>query len=255
MRNELLRSRQLLRLLAVILFSLLLAACGSEDGEETPTATSAPAGAQPTVAERDETPVSSPATSVPDNTDMSTAGDAATPVGAPPGIATPAPATPGPGNTDAAASPVAGAATPASGTPTAADPVSSASGATGDGTSGAMVPGTPVLDEASASPVASPASPVASPVAALAVSGCEVPDVPPFAGDVTTFRLTEDLNFRTGPGPDCELALPQPIGAFQVVEVIGGPVVHADDGSQWVLIRTLDTDGWIAFEFLEPAEE
>ena len=80
-------------------------------------------------------------------------------------------------------------------------------------------------------------------------------DVPPFTGEVASYVLTEDLNFRTGPGAECDLALPQPIGAFQVVEVIGGPVVREDDGTEWVQIRAVDTDGWVAFEFLEPVAD
>jgi uncharacterized protein YraI len=92
-------------------------------------------------------------------------------------------------------------------------------------------------------------------VAAVTVTGCDVTDIPQFTDEVTAFRLTTDLNFRTGPGAECELAAPDPIGGFQVVEVIGGPVTREDDGTEWVQIQALGTEGWIAFEFLEPIEE
>lgn len=247
MRNQLLQARQLVRLLAVLVLGAILVACGAGDGDDDPTATTAPGNAQPTVAESGETPVSSPGTPIPANVDMSTAGDAATPVGDPPGIATPAPATPGPGNIGDAASPVASGSGSTSPIPAGSD--------VGDGTTGAIVPGTPAASPAG-TPQASPVSPDtdASPVASLTVDGCDVANVPPFTGEATAYRLTSDLNFRAGPGAECDLALQQPLGAFQVVEVVGGPVVRSDDGSEWVQIETLGTQGWVAFEFLEPIE-
>ncbi len=264
--RQVLQLGQLARIVAIVIAGVVLVACGSEDAGETPTPTTAAVDAQPTVqtdATSETSLASSPASGdaeVPANTDMSTidtqASPAATAVSATPttgldaGTGTPSlePATPV-ASTDEATTP-SDASTPATGADgmPAAPPV-------GDGTTGAMTAGTPAATPATpgASPVASPVV-QATPGTPLTVTGCDVPNVPAFTGDVTRFSLTTDVNFRTGPSADCDLALDQPIGAFQVVEVIGGPVIQQDDGAEWVQIRVLDTEGWVAFEFLEPVE-
>lgn len=127
----------------------------------------------------------------------------------------------------------------------------------GDGTGGSGMPGEldVVGDDADDAAIATPvASPIASPVALLSISGCEVPDVPGFLGENTTFMLTEDLNFRSGPGVECDPLMDEPIGEGQVVEVIGGPVTQADDDSEWVQIEIDGEPGWITTEFIEPVE-
>lgn len=264
--RQVLQIGQLARIVAIVIAGVLLVACGSEDAEETPTPTTAAADAQPTVqteATSETSLVSSPATDdseIPANTDMSTIAmqesPAATAIFATPtggsameaGTPTSEPATPVAAMSEA--TPASSGSTPAAGTDgmPAAPPV-------GDGTTGAATSATPAATTATpaASPVASPAV-QATPETPMTVTGCDVANVPPFAGDVTQFSLTTDVNFRTGPSADCPLALDQPIGAFQVVEVVGGPVIQQDDGTEWVQIRVLDTEGWVAFEFLEPVE-
>lgn len=248
MKIEMLLTRRLGKLGAVLLFSLLLAACGAGEDEE-PAASTAPADAQPTIVD-DEGTSEAASTSVPTNVDMSAVSPGASP--APTSDeATPGAVTPG--------------ASPAAPRPRL-QPASSDGGPesipadvdVGDGTTGAMVIGTPLATPGvSASPVASPASPVAgaSPMAANTVSSCDVAVVPPFSGETTSYRLTTDLNFRDGPGSDCGFATQQPIGQFLVVEVTGGPVLRADEDTEWVRIRALGTEGWVVFEFLEPVDE
>jgi hypothetical protein len=142
----------------------------------------------------------------------------------------------------------------------------------GDGTTGAALP--PLEEETSAdeatpttapaestpaliaSPQASPAS--GTPVAAAeapVVDSCEVSDVPAFTGDVTTYVLSVDLNFRAGPGSDCDLIGDGPLGEFSDVDVIGGPVIReGDESPEWVQVQVGEQTGWLALEFLEPAE-
>ena len=121
----------------------------------------------------------------------------------------------------------------------------------GDGTGGS---GMPAEQDSSESESDTAATPSASPVAQLSIAGCEVPDVPGFLGDNPTFVLIEDVNFRTGPGVECDLALDEPIGVGQTIEVIGGPVTQADDDSEWVQIEINGVPGWISIEFIEPVE-
>jgi hypothetical protein len=285
MRNELLGVRPLIRLLAILVLGVVLAACGGEDADDEPAATTVPSDAQPTAVIDDEvadesTPGTSAATAVPENIDMS----AVSPDPSPGDDATPRVTAVGGVTTDATPEGAigVGAGTPVTTIPdpAVASPDAEADGEgisipaapeVGDGTTGAFVLGTPETaadatplatpgiqdDPMAATPVASPASPVpdASPVASVSVTGCDVTDVPEFAGEQTSWQATTELNFRTGPGADCDLALDEPLDAFQVVEVVGGPVTREDDDSEWVQVRVLDTDGWVAFEFLEAVED
>ena len=70
----------------------------------------------------------------------------------------------------------------------------------------------------------------------------------------TSFTLSADLNFRAGPGVTCDPLLDEPLGEGQSVTVIGGPVIQAEDGTEWVQIDVNGTTGWVSTEFLEPAE-
>lgn len=134
---------------------------------------------------------------------------------------------------------------------------------TGDGTSGAPPEDEVVQSATPASSTSTPA-PSASPEAASTpdaggplpvVTSCDVQDVPPFTGDVTVYTLTVDLNFRTGPGADCDMIGDGPLGEFSVVEVVGGPVEReGDESGEWVQVAVGDQVGWLALDFLEPAE-
>lgn len=122
----------------------------------------------------------------------------------------------------------------------------------GDGTGGSGMPGE--LDSDEESEDAPGATPAASPIAQLEISGCEVPDVPGFLGDSNVFVLTADVNFRSGPGVDCDPVLEEPVGEGQIVLVLGGPVTQTDDDSEWVQIEVDGEPGWITTEFIEPSE-
>lgn len=125
----------------------------------------------------------------------------------------------------------------------------------GDGTGGSGMPGENGVNEPEDATDETPsATPAASPIAQLEISGCDVPDVPGYLGDTSTFILTVDVNFRSGPGVDCDPLMDEPLGEGQIVEVTGGPVTQADDGSEWVQIEIEGEPGWITTEFIEPAE-
>lgn len=279
MRMEFLTTRRWTRMVVVLLLSVMLTACGAGDDDEEPTETSAPEGAQPTIeVEGDSTPDSSDASlaeSTPTNTDMSgvpasvvAGAEDATPETEP--IDAPGDATPVTERDDVivTASPAAsGDATPATERPIASPATSGASGTgleeteadpvVGDGTTGASLEtaeeATPaVVGSPSASPSASPAA--STPGETVTVTGCEVASVPAFTAEQTIYSLTSDANFRTGPGTDCDLALEVPIGEFLQVVMIGGPVTREDDGSEWVQISFQGTEGWIAFDLLEPVQ-
>ncbi len=121
----------------------------------------------------------------------------------------------------------------------------------GDGTGGSGMPGELTSNEEEQAPEATPD---ASPVAQLEIIGCEVPDVPGFLGESNVFELTADVNFRSGPGVECEPVFDEPIGEGQIVLVLGGPVTQSEDGSEWVQIEVNDETGWISTDFIEPAE-
>lgn len=125
----------------------------------------------------------------------------------------------------------------------------------GDGTGGSGMPGENNVNEPAGEDDDVPeATPAASPIAQLTITGCEVPDVPGFLGDTTTFILTVDVNFRSGPGVDCDPLMDEPLGLGQTVEVIGGPVTQSEDDSEWVQIEIDGQPGWITTEFIEPVE-
>lgn len=118
----------------------------------------------------------------------------------------------------------------------------------GDGTGGSGAPGEQEPGElpVDATPMASPA------VATLTVQGCEVPDVPTFSGETPEQVLTAEVNFRSGPGVECDPLLDAPLGEGQAVTVIGGPVTQGTDDSEWVQIEVDGQQGWITTEFVEP---
>lgn len=245
---------------------LLVTACGIGDTDEGSNETDEPSSAQPTVQApgTDGSDENNGSPEAPTNIDLSSPGAEGNPL-----------------ETDAQVrpSPVAGDATPADsavpvpglaastpgvdGTPAADQPP------TGDGTTGAPPPaqagssaGTPAAGEATpASAAAGGSTPDAGAGTAAAdgeipvVDGCEVEDVPAFAGATSTYRVNSELNFRSGPGTDCELIGQAPLDVSTVVEVIGGPVTRqGEDGIEWVQVRVGEETGWVALEFLDVAE-
>ena len=220
------------RLALIPVLALLAAACGplgaSED-EQTPTAQSSEA--QPTVglSATAGTAAGSPGAPLPTNTDMSTSGGLATPrSGA--DAATPVAATP--------AAPGASNADLSSATPSAAEqPIS-------DELTNALLG---VASGAVGTPAASPAA------STVTATSCEPQTIPPFTGATTSYVVVEDLNFRVGPGSDCEV-IGSPLAAGSALLVTGGPVVReGEEGVEWLQVEVEGVSGWVAAEFVMPA--
>ncbi|MDQ3657991.1 MAG: SH3 domain-containing protein [Chloroflexota bacterium] len=87
----------------------------------------------------------------------------------------------------------------------------------------------------------------------VTVAGCEPETVPPFDGSQTAFITVSDVNFRAGPGADCDTIGDGPIGTNIPVTVLSGPVIREDDEFVWVQVQILDQTGWVVVEVLEPA--
>jgi hypothetical protein len=245
---------------------LLVTACGIGDTDEGSDESDEPSSAQPTVqgpgtdaSDQDNGSPESPA-----NIDLSSPDAAGTPL-----------------QTDdqVGPSPVSGDATPEDSAVlvpglATSTPVDDATPAvdqppTGDGTTGAPPPaqggssaGTPAAGEATPTPAAAtgstPDAELGTAVAGREISvvdGCEVEDVPAFTGATSTYRVNSELNFRSGPGTDCELIGQAPLDVSTVVEVIGGPVTRqGEDGIEWVQVRVGEETGWVALEFLDVTE-
>lgn len=87
----------------------------------------------------------------------------------------------------------------------------------------------------------------------IAVDGCETDQIPSFNGDVTQFVTVIDVNFRTGPGADCEQIGDDPISADVEVTLLSGPVVREDDTEfVWVQVDINGEVGWIVTSAITP---
>jgi len=122
-----------------------------------------------------------------------------------------------------------------------------------DGTSGA----TPDQDGPAATPVngATPAAEVdLLDVEPVEVSSCEPESIPPFGTEQAEFLTVVDVNFRVGPGADCDSLGDGPIGINIPVTVLSNPVVRVDDDELvWIQVQIVDQIGWIVADAIEPA--
>jgi hypothetical protein len=88
----------------------------------------------------------------------------------------------------------------------------------------------------------------------ILVESCEVDEYPPFTGTDATRVTAIEVNFRVGPGTDCE-AIGEPLASGTTVEILSDPVVR--DGApelSWVAVSVEGTEGWLATDFLEAPE-
>lgn len=129
-----------------------------------------------------------------------------------------------------------------------ADETAPASNAAGDGTTGA----TPSADD----PSNEDASPEEVTTAeAVTVDSCEPDDVPDFTGDSAEFLVVENLNFRTGPGSDCDLIGDSVLESGAEIVVTSDPVLRDGEETEWVRVEVEGEEGWVAAEFIEPVTE
>lgn len=243
------RLRWAVRLMVIVASTVLLAACGGDsDDAADETATEVIEDAQGTVAsgspaaeEQPDVPSGTPvvASSPVAETDMSTIGTPEPVVGTPAilvpttdvGVATFA--------TPDAEVPVAG------GTPDAAeDP-----GVAGSDGTGGEPPADDATDEGGD---AGALTDSLVGVLGTTVDGCEVASFPPYSGDTPEQVTTIEVNFRSGPGADCE-ALSDPVADGVAVLVRSDPVTRSGDTeNQWIAVTIDGVDGWIVAEGLTP---
>ncbi len=114
---------------------------------------------------------------------------------------------------------------------------------------------TPVPEQASPVADGTPVAPEDATVADLSplmVTSCEPEEIPEITIDQVSYLTTADVNFRTGPGADCDLI--ETIGTNQEATVLGGPVTREEDDFVWVQVEIADDIGWIVIDVLEPSE-
>lgn len=108
---------------------------------------------------------------------------------------------------------------------------------------------TPVAGASTPSQMATPSA--STPVAALTVTSCEPNEVPQFTGTKPDYVVKEDVNFRVGPGSDCDV-IGDPLSQGVRLTVISDPVVREGDPARWVKVNVDGQIGWVALEFIEP---
>lgn len=85
------------------------------------------------------------------------------------------------------------------------------------------------------------------------VTSCAPKSIPPFTGNSANYVVKEQgLNFRAGPGTDCD-TLGDPLDANTPVTVLSDPVTRKGETSQWVEVQINGQDGWVATDFIAPA--
>ncbi len=65
--------------------------------------------------------------------------------------------------------------------------------------------------------------------------------------------VTENLNFRSGPGSDCALLRDDVLEAGLELTVTSDPVTREDEDTDWVRVEVDGEEGWVAAGFIEPA--
>jgi hypothetical protein len=161
----------------------------------------------------------------------------------------------------AAASPTAGATPRAGSDQEAATPATSpAAEPTGEAATVEATPATeptrPAQADTTIEPedTPEPTRPPRTPTPPVA-EGCQEPDeLPAVQGEtdrIISPEADEGVNLRSGPGPDCDLLATLQPGTAVVVE--SGPVESGE--FLWVKVTAADAEGWLAEEFLAPADD
>ena len=218
--------------IAMAMVALLLAGCGGGDDDSTATSE------VEAIAEESPTPEvlteSSPARDATEVTEP----------GASPGAATPTPAIVVSAPPVVIPTPRASDATPVGPGAPATPVVANASSAIGDGTGGPM--------SVAGAPNGTPAAGGTPVAASEIVDSCDVAQLPPYTGSDPVQVTTSGVNFRAGPGTDCD-SIGEAIPAGVSVEVLSDPVQREGDDFAWVAVNLDGEEGWLVTDFLEPA--
>ncbi|HYI23863.1 MAG TPA: SH3 domain-containing protein, partial [Thermomicrobiales bacterium] len=155
---------------------------------------------------------------------------------------------------------------------TESGPVPTAAAFTGsDGTSGATPISLPRNDGSVATPATGEGTPEGTPGLAVleetrtsdtvdltaidpvSVDSCSPDNVPILIDGNASFVTNSSVNFRSGPGADCDAIGNGPLGAGIPVLVTSAPVDREGDEYVWVQITVNDIVGWVVIESLDPA--
>lgn len=86
------------------------------------------------------------------------------------------------------------------------------------------------------------------------MDSCTPNTIPPFTGNSPDYVVqAQGLNFRAGPGTDCD-ALGDPLDSGTAVTVLSDPVLRKGDTTEWVKVEVNGQDGWVAASFIAPAQ-
>jgi hypothetical protein len=272
------------------LAALILSACGPLGDEDEPATATAETIAQPTDEVASEggtdTGASSPEGFAP-GTGEGVAPEATETFESTGPDSTPVAFSPGSSGTPATDTVTAGnPPTSESGTPVSAaqgsqtEPVSTLPSYSGsDGTSGAT-PELTLTESAAEDVVETPPTPGATPgepffvreettpdPAATAVDGdlttlvpyevesCSPSEIVPLAGDQTAYFTLSEVNFREGPGADCDTIADEPLAEGVDVVVSSAPVTRVDEEDLvWIQVEVDGEQGWVVIDALARAE-
>ncbi len=140
-----------------------------------------------------------------------------------------------------------------------------------DGTSGATPISLPRTGETVSTPVVGEGTPEGTPGLAVleetrsggtidlsaidpvSVDSCNPDNVPILIDGEASYVTNSSVNFRTGPGTDCDAIGNGPLGSGVPVQVTSAPVDREGDDHIWVQIRVNDIVGWVVMDSLDPA--
>lgn len=141
--------------------------------------------------------------------------------------------------------PVAGRQRPQQATDDASPPVRDSG--PGDGTTGGAT------DEEVATPSDDASSDADG--ATVTVDSCEPEVVPEFDGDTDAYVVVDNLNFRTGPGVDCDPIGESVLESGTALTVTSEPVIREGEDTEWVRVEVEGQEGWVSADFIEPEAE
>jgi hypothetical protein len=290
-RRERTRILRLSHLIMLVVVSMLATACGPfSDDEGEPTSTestiSQPTSTSETTFVPDSPDVTVTEETTPEPTEEQ---ETAAATGTPAASSTPVDpstepaandqlgpdeATPASETADEASTPVT-TGEQATGTETGAEstgPVPTAAAFSGsDGTSGATPISVPRTADNVSTPVSGEGTPEGTPGLAVleetrssgsidlgaidpvSVDSCSPDNVPILIDGEASYVTNSSVNFRNGPGADCDAIGNGPLGAGVPVQVTSAPVDREGDDFIWVQIRVNDIVGWVVLDALDPA--
>lgn len=111
---------------------------------------------------------------------------------------------------------------------------------------------TPSVPDDPATPGATPDGIALADIEPVTVTSCEPDTIPSLGGAPTAYLTNSDVNFRAGPGADCDTIGDGPLGTNIPVVALSGPVLREGDEFTWVQVEIAGDVGWVILSVLEP---